>query len=238
MAITSFSVSYSTDVLEVAKMATALNLQAKAWNELVWSFDAVQVWRVWFLEHYGELFELRHRSNPDDPPDLELIFEKEQLGLEHTAFMPYPLGYAEGIVREINPSGCVGIPSISRQWTRPELINEILGVTSEWANVSDEHNTAIDALVSSIRRKIKEPASRVVCVTDRATFGGASTEWLVSQLWSVVNAKESECYSNRIILFMNRSNNIQFFSALIQRGCPLLAYRDGESIIPRKPLFY
>jgi hypothetical protein len=238
MAVLSFAASYQTPLPEMAKLLTGLD--DKGWNEVIRTLDAIQVWREWFAARYGELKVLRHRSNPDDPPDLDLIFENGQIGLEHTALMPYPLGHAKAIAKEVNPAGGRSLPSLSRQWTRKELEDLALGMpgSAPWANVDDEHNAAFAALISTLRRKLHEPASQVVCVTDEATFGSADTEWLASGLYDILSTNEFQHFGDRTVVLLNRTNHIQFFSALVRRGEPLQAKRDGKPVVPRAQLRY
>ena len=215
-------------------------LDGKGWNEVIRALDAIQVWRDWFEMRYGELKELRHRSNPDDPPDLDVVFENGQIGLEHTALMPHPLGHAEAIAKKVNPRGGRSLPALSRQWTRKELEDLALGMPgyAPWANVFDEHQVAFGSLVATLQRKLKGPASNVICVTDEATFGSADTEWLASGLYEIANTSEFAELGDRSVILLHRANHIQFFSALVQRGKPLQAKRDGNPTVPRAPLSY
>src|SRR4051812_11257145 len=111
--ITAISASYQTQQNELHDLLRESLLSGKERNEVLWSLDAIQIWRKFFEDLYGKLLSLRHRSNPDDPPDLELIFEDAAVGLEHTSLMPYPLGHAEAVAREVNPRGGRSLPSLS-----------------------------------------------------------------------------------------------------------------------------
>ena len=76
MPITSLPVSYRTTDDEINACVMQSSLDGKERNEVIWSFDAITIWQDWFATRYGEFKELRHRSNPDDPPDLELFLNK------------------------------------------------------------------------------------------------------------------------------------------------------------------
>src|SRR5437762_278180 len=105
MPIASFPASYRTTDDEINACVLQSRLDGNERNEVIWSFDAITIWRDWFATRYGELKELRHRSNPDDPPDLELVFERRLVGFEHTSLKPRPLGHAEAVAHEVNPGG-------------------------------------------------------------------------------------------------------------------------------------
>ena len=239
MAVLSFPASYKTSSAEMASLLTKAKIDKKGWNEVIRSFDAVHVWQEWFAARYGDLIELRHRSNPDDPPDIELIFARGRMGLEHTALQPYPLGYAEAIASEVNPRRGRSLPSLSREWTRQELEKLALGIgDAPWADVGDEHRAAVKSLFSSLQRKAKEPASQVICITDEATFGDANTEWLASELDHLLNTDVFAQFGNRTVILLHRNNDLQFFSALVRRGEPLQAKRNGKPTLPRSPFSF
>jgi hypothetical protein len=240
VAITPFPATYQTSSLEIAQLLLKSPLDGGESNEVLRALDAVQVWREWFCERYGELVEIWHHSNPDDPPDLDLLFEKGQIGLEQTSLMPHPLGYAKAIAKEVNPGGGRLLPGVSQEWTREELERLCFPRTSDapWAAVGDEHRVAFEKLVSTLRKKMKEPASRVISIYDETTFGGADTEWQTSGLHRVVNSVEFADYGDRTVIFLQRDNDTRFFSALIRRGEPIQAKRDGKIALPRKPLSF
>ena len=100
---------------------------------------------IWWVER-----DQAPRSNPDDPPDLELIFASRTVGLEHTSLKLHPLGHSEAIAATIKPGGGRTIPSISKQWSRHELEKLAVGIGSSWAKTSDEHLVAFDACSSRL----------------------------------------------------------------------------------------
>ncbi len=231
MAIVSFPASYHTSPEVLVKLLDKSSLDGKGKNEVDWSFDAIQIWQEWFAARYGELKELRHRSNPDDPPDLDLVFERGQVGLEHTALKPDPLGYAEAIAGKVNPMGGRFIPSLSRQWTRDELKRFALGIKASWAKTSEEHRVAFECLIEALRRKMQNPTSRIICVRDEATLEltlkPIRSERLAKDLWQVVNTDEFEDFADRTVILFHRDNELQFFSALVRRREPLQMNTDG-----------
>jgi hypothetical protein len=176
--VTELAITFETSAVDVGKLATSAGLKRKEWNELVWSFQALAVWCTWLVDRHGPLQKVRHRSNPDDPPDLDLVFEKETVGVEHTALQPYPLGYAQAIAEEANPKGGRIIPSISQKWTRQQLEGlalNIVGVRPPFANVADEHSHALQSFVEGAERKIKG-SSKIIVVTDSISHGNYDTE--------------------------------------------------------------
>lgn len=215
----------------MAKLFVQSPLDGKGKNEVIRSLDAIQVWQEWFAPRYGELKELRHRSNPDDPPDLDLVFERGEVGLEHTALKPCPLGHAEAIAAEVNPHGGRFLPSLSRQWTRDELEELAFPKTrASWANSSDEYRVVFASLVATIRRKIRDPASQIICVWDQATLENTADERQAIHLWQTVNTDEFEHFADRTVILLRRDNPLQFFSALVRRNEPLQARRNDKPL--------
>lgn len=232
MSITPIPASYQTPISTVVGRAIECGLKGKCGNEVIRGLDAIQVWRDWFEERYGELSEIRHRSNPDDPPDLDLVFESGQIGAEVTSLKPFPLGYAEAVAEEINPNGGRLLPSITGAFDRERLEKLALNLDHEWADVGDEHRRAVECLVETVTRKMKEPASRVICVIDETTFGFTDTEWLATHFHRLLDGKLFGALGDRVVILLNRLNDLQYFSALFQRGAPLLAKRDGVLVCP------
>lgn len=240
MAVLAFPASYRTPLEEMARLLRLTRLNKKGRLEVLSALDAVSVWQDWFSSRYGPLTEIRHRSNPDDPPDIDLVFERESVGLEHTLLMPPPLGHAEAIADEINPGGGRILPGISGNFSRQDLeqLAFLMAGKAPWSNVADDHRIAVAALLSAVQRKIRDSGSQVVCVNDKASLEGAGADWLASELYAAVNTNEFADLGDRTVIFLQRDNHIQFFSALVRRGEPLRALRDSAPVVPRAPLFY
>src|SRR2546423_6395703 len=156
MAITELPLNGSVDLSAAWDIVIAAGLNAQACEEVRDCWDIVQVWTDWFAVRYGEITGVRHRSNPDDPPDLELIFAENVVACEHTRLQPAPLGWAEGLRDEIDPSSCITIPSISKPPKHREaMIDTMLGLSQDpWSDVIDDLVVVRNSLAQSVRRKM------------------------------------------------------------------------------------
>jgi len=72
----------ATDLDEVFHCARNAGLNAKSSREVCRCWDVLQIWQDWFHEEFGEFKSIRHRSPPDDPPDLELVFSEQTVAFE------------------------------------------------------------------------------------------------------------------------------------------------------------
>src|SRR6266542_6925612 len=95
MAITPLAITCGTleDAVRIAKTTPGLSEQSH--NEVYHCLDMLQSWQQFLKETFGELTSINHRSQPDDPPDLELIFGSRIVGMEHTKLLPSHVGEAE-----------------------------------------------------------------------------------------------------------------------------------------------
>jgi len=205
-------------------------LDGKEQNEVLWSFDAIQLWREWFAPRYGELKELRHRSNPDDPPDLDVVFEIGEVGFEHTALKPYPLAYAEAIASEINPRGSRILPGISLKWTREKLEKLSSGCScgvSAWSHIDEDQNVAFRNLTATLKRKLYDSASDVICVRDELPFREADFQQLAVCLDQVLNTEGFGHSAGRVFILIRPDKSL---SAVLQRGQPMQVKRYAEPI--------
>jgi hypothetical protein len=229
MAISMLSITFETNLQDALDAAKAAGIRRKGRNEVVECLDMAQVWREWFSLRFGELLSVRHRSNPDDPPDIELIFPEKCIAVEHTRLQL--LGWADDIAKEIDPSRCIAIPPVSGPHrNRSELRNLMLGIGSASAGPNKERTVTVKKLVSIAKRKIKTlPHGSVICVVDEmhlfpTEFAGVSHECA-----RILNSDAFGGFDLYTLILLSRSGPNQTRSALIRRQEPIL-FRE---IVPK-----
>jgi hypothetical protein len=207
--ITTFNLSLTATVQEVCSAATRAELDTKSWNELVWSFEALKRWGDELENRFGTLIRIDHHSPPDDPPDITLHFARADIPWEHTLLEPYPLRWAQDI--RGNRGGFV--PPVGRKkWTRNELQDVVSGVNQLWGDMAESHETALSVLVAAVAKKLKSlPASGILVVDDRVTHYPSEREELVRQ----IHTRERDQLGDRLIIFFQRNNDLQFWSGLL-----------------------
>lgn len=195
--------------MDVCHLATEADLDTKSWNELVWSFEAIKRWGAELENRFGTLTRIDHHSPPDDPPDITLHFAQADIPCEHTLLEPYPLRWAQDI--RGNRGGFV--PPVSRKkWTRTELQDVVSGVNPIWSDIAESRETALSVLVAAVAKKLKSlSASGILVVDDRVTHYPAEREELVRQ----IHMRERHQLRERLIIFFQRNNDLQFWSALL-----------------------
>jgi hypothetical protein len=218
--ITTFDITFDSNVDEVCRAATKADLDTKSWNELVWSFEAISRWGDQLRKRFGSLVRIDHRSPPDDPPDLLLHFDRCKVALEHTLLKPYPLGWAEAI--RGHRGGFVP-PVGTRRWTRKELTDVISGADATWADALDMYEATRNALSAAIDEKVKRlPDGGIIVIDDRATFDGRERERMIREILA-----RSRHFQDCTVLFFQRNNSLQFWSALLTADELLIRVSDS-----------
>ena len=206
--ITTFNLSLDATDEDVCLAASAQNLEAKSWNELVWAFEALRRWKDVLRTRFGDLTQVDHRSPPDDPPDLMLHFGTTAVPLEHTLLKPYSLGWADAIRGD---RGGFVPPVTTKSWTRAELQNLIAGIDDVWADASETLAAMFHEFTSGVAKKVERlTPGGIVVVDDRATHDSREREILIKGL----RAESGSRLQHTIILFQ-RNNPLQFWSALL-----------------------
>jgi hypothetical protein len=203
--------------LQIAK--TTPGLDGKSRNETYQCLDMVQIWQDWINDTFGVITKINHRSQGDDPPDLELIFEGGRVvGMEHTKLQPQHVGKAEAWLKKSGQGG--GLPSISSPpANNDELSNIVAGLTPAWSNVIDDWTTIAKLLVFELREKMSGMPSGGIIGVVCDLFVMDENEHLLVQIASdIVNSVRFSDFANYTLILLSRSNPSKFYSALVKRA--------------------
>jgi hypothetical protein len=218
MAITPLAIPCHTfeDAVRIAKTSSELSGQSR--NEVFQSLDMLQIWKDSLKATFGELTGINHRSQPDDPPDLELIFGSRIVGMEHTKLLPSHVGEAEAWLRKSGQGG--GLPSISSPpASKEELRDIVVGIKPAWSNVVDDWKAIFDLLAITLRKKMGGmPGGGIIGVVCDLFVLDQSDHLLVQIAQDIVNRTEFSDFEKYILIVLNRSTHSTFYSALIRRG--------------------
>jgi hypothetical protein len=211
-----------SDLNAVFHRARSAKLSVKSSREVCRSWDVFQIWRDWFGK-FGEFKLLRHRSPPDDPPDVELVFAARIVAFEDTRLQPEHLGRAEALRdRKIAPDVCTTVPAISKPIKSSEqLIERMLGIPQDdlWTNVADEHAALLRLLNETIRKKIDRlPDGGIIGIIDEVAVMGHTLEFMFQAAEELIESNEFSDFGNRVLIIQSRLNVLQYTSALITRS--------------------
>ncbi len=205
------------DVLQIAKTTAGLSGQSR--NEVYECLDIMQIWQDWIKDTFGVIAQVNHRSQGDDPPDLELIFDGGQVvGMEHTKLLPKHIGEAEAWLRKSGQGG--GLPSISSPPVdKDELRDIVAGIKPAWSNVVDDWKTIFNLLAFTLRKKMGGiPTGGIIGVVYDLFVVDADQHLLAKIANDIVNRVEFADFANYTLIMLNRSAPSKFYSALIRRA--------------------
>jgi hypothetical protein len=142
-----------TPPLRIAKSTVGLTGQSR--TEVLQCLDMIQTWQPWLTKTFGQIVEIPHRSAPDEPPDLELIFTDGRIvGMEHTRLQPSHLGQADALMRKSGEGGF--IPSISSPSKDfEEMKNIVAGIKIPMSSVVNHAAAIFDRLAITLRTKMR-----------------------------------------------------------------------------------
>ena len=214
-------------------------LSGQSGNELFQCLDMLQIWHDWIKNTFGSISKIRHMSQGDDPPDLELIFEDGRvIGMEHTKLLPKHVGEAEAWLRKSGQGG--GLPSISSPpASKDELRDIVAGVKPAWSNVIDDWAAIGKLLVFTLRKKMGGMPSGGIIGIVCDLFVSDQNERLLAEIANdVVNHPQFSDFAKYSLILLSRSNRWQFYSALIKRaeilerrGKPPPLTEDGKKLL-------
>jgi hypothetical protein len=187
----------------------------------------LQIWQQFLKETFGELARINHRSQPDDPPDLELIFGSRIVGMEHTKLLPSHVGEAEAWLRDSGQGG--GLPSISSPpANKDELRDIVAGIKPAWSNVVDDWKTIFDLLAITLRKKMGGmPDGGIIGVVCDLFVMDESDHLLAQVAHDIVNRIEFSDFDKYMLIVLNRSTHSTFYSALIRHGIVISEQRGN-----------
>lgn len=219
MAIVDLKLGRDFDLEQAWGTSKSAGLEKQSALEVVECWDMLTIWRDVIEERFGQIQSLRHRSPPDDPPDLEIVFADRTIPFEHSHLQPEHLGHFESLKHEVVPDQCVAVPSISNPPKgRKEMINAMLNVLdAPWSNVSDDHLVIKGLLSRTLRKKMDRlPNGGIIGIVDCVTL--RDQKWLTEFAASLVNSDSFADSESFMLVLLYRPNQLQFYSAVIERG--------------------
>jgi hypothetical protein len=214
MALIPLNVSFETSQKAAFLICKEAGVTKKGTGEVLYSLEALQAWKDYFMELYGDLEGVTCHTNPDDPPDITLNFSNGgKLGVEHTRLEPHPYGWMNDLHNKLCPNCCITEPSILfRPENQADLLSEMLRPKDDWIDFRTENTEWVSYLNKLLVRKVKFDSEGILVIQDNTLFFG-------DRLTLIANAIH-EFLSNhpeirwRVILH-SRSNPSEFISHLI-----------------------
>lgn len=222
MAIVQLDLNYGLDLEQVFQIAKAADLDKQSRSEVVDCWDMVQIWEDWFTENFGTISAVHHRSQPDDPPDLELVFEGRTLGMEHTRLQTKHLGQAAALARKYHAGGFIP-PISSPPATFAELKDIVAGVNPVWSTVNDGCSAIFGLLAVGLRDKMRGmPCGGIIGMVQDMVVANSNQRLLGEIAQNIVNRPEFADFANYTLILLDRANILKYHSSLIKRAQDVL----------------
>lgn len=227
MAIVSFKCDLKTSIDETCNKLRAFMPDGKPSNEIYQALDALKVWQDYFEVQHGALLEVRHHSNPDDPPDMEIVFERTVLTLEHTQLKPHPFGMVDAIHLKECPDQCITLPALARRpQSRKEIIDAMFDREGDWAPVAEDDQAWLNELQKIVVRKTKAHLPDVLLIQDTSLLMPGNVMRLAKNYDAVVQGESVQGSAGGIVLLHSRVNSFEYSSFIIRRGEQILSKRE------------
>jgi len=218
MAITPLSLSHGLSREEALPIIKAATLDGEYRQEVLECWDMVQIWRDWIREKFGEVTSIRHRSPPDDPPDVELLFEGRAVSMEHTRLQPQHLGQAQAVMRKSGKGGF--IPSISSPPADfNEMRNVIVGAKLPMSPDADDRAAISDLLEAALKKKMGGmPNGGIIGMMHDLIVTSTNKRIIAEVAQNIVNHAKFPDFTAYTLILLDRANHRQFHSSLVRKG--------------------
>jgi hypothetical protein len=220
MAITHLHLTLEHDDNAIMAELRISGINGKGQNEIFHTLDALRIWKDWLESRFGSLINIDHHSNPDDPPDVQLHFEKRDVSLEHTELKPHPYGMVDAIHHHECPDQCITVPSLSNKpKTRSEITNAMFAFNEDaWADWATENEEWLGELKSLVDRKVRKHEPGILLVQDTALLMPSDVKHLAVNFQREMQTQATSGLDRCTILLHSRLNSVQYASFLFKKG--------------------
>jgi hypothetical protein len=175
MAITRITISLGTEFDQICAIGKRHKLDKKSFFEFSSTLQATRIWEDWFSQYYGALDYVHVRTNPDDPPDLELSFQKKLLSVEHTSLLTKEYGQLNHLHLTKFQGQGVFLPPLSQKFSDTKaLVKAMFKPDPNPPSPVDEMADAVNLLEQIVIAKLQKYQPSLLVVTD----GIALLDWL------------------------------------------------------------
>jgi hypothetical protein len=164
MAITRITISLGTEFDEICAIGKRHKLDNKSRFEFSSTLQATRIWKDWFSQCYGALDYVNVRTNPDDPPDLELSFQKKLLSVEHTSLLTKEYGQLNHLHLTKFQGKGVFLPSLSQKFSDTKAL--VKALIRRRQSTVDEMADAAKLLEQIVIAKLQKYQPNLLVVTD------------------------------------------------------------------------
>jgi hypothetical protein len=230
MAITRITISLGPEFDEICAIGKRHKLDKKSFFEFSCTLQAARIWKDWFSQYYGALDYVCIRTNPDDPPDLELSFQKKLLSVEHTSLLTKEYGQLNHLHLTKFQGQGVFLPPLSQKFSdTKELLYAMFTPTPNPPLPIDQMAHAAKLLEEIVVRKLQKYQPSLLVVTD----GIALFDWFnIAALYVIhaIRTKTIDLPKDTSILFHAELDpyQLRYASWFIADGGYSIRYRDSS----------
>ena len=213
----SYSIAPGETVEEFARKLPIEDIKENGALEAYHCLDSLRIWEDVFRPKYGELLSLTHRFGGDDPPDVDAVFERGTLPMEHTCVEPENRRKAHALLpnqmRRVIPAAnkvrsVKGIMKASNPWDQ-----------DAFTDVIPEAHANYNLIAKAMREKMGKCSCGAVIVLE--SHSGLSCEWTVEPVRVAFDLiKRESGWEKYAFVLLARDNPVSYASAFFSAERP------------------
>jgi hypothetical protein len=243
MAIIEFPFPNPFSIAGLAQSPTFTSLNNQGRTEMCESARVIEVWRDWIEQKFGTFAALLHRSDGDDPPDLDLRCAESVVAFEHTKLLPYQIGWAVDLLKEVSPDQATSIPSIlNRPENRDALLDAMVigsnvnpphdDVTERWNRVRQLLDEALHekiGKVETVRKRRGLESCGIVAIINEIAIGNHDFLRSMEIAAEIIDESHFATFGDFTVLISTVQPG-RYRSSLVRRGEPILKRSSDGSL--------
>jgi hypothetical protein len=223
---THFPVTFANSTDDLWTLA-GKRLGRTEYYELRYAFQLLTLWRDEFRGRWGELKEISHLSNPDDPPDVIAHFANASVNIEVTSIDPEHIcQYSKLGGTELRDVVSAELPLSHKPANKSEAL-EIMscpGHSMAWARTEDECRVRREVIHERVQKKLQKATIQAIepgiLLLTGDVFGDRFEHNAIKEIFAKIAAMPD--LQAWLIAIVHCWNSVDFYTAI---QCPKRGFK-------------
>ena len=223
---TPFSVTFATSTDNLWKLA-GKRLGHTEYYELRDGFQLLTLWCDEFRDRWGELKEISHLSNPDDPPDVIAHFANASVNIEVTSIDPEHIcQYSKLSGTELRDVVSAELPLSYKPANKSEALEFMRrpGHSMAWARMEDECRVRREVIRERVQKKLQKATIQAIepgiLLLTGGVFGDRFEHNAIKEIFASIAATPD--LQGWLIAIVHCWNPVDFYTAI---QCPKKGFK-------------